>query len=98
MGYALGRYVRVPPGQAFITVLISTMSVSFFVNWGISGGSDVGDLLMGWVVPTVKPWAITQAVGTIGAVIMPHNLYLHSGLVLSRKVSCLLPSPAYPEG
>jgi len=30
---------------------------------------------------------VTQAVGTIGAVIMPHNLYLHSGLVLSRKIS-----------
>ena len=31
-------------------------------------------------------YAVTQAVGTIGAVIMPHNLYLHSGLVLSRKI------------
>ena len=36
--------------------------------------------------PTVQPWATTLAVGTIGAVIMPHNLYLHSGLVLSRKI------------
>ena len=27
-----------------------------------------------------------QIVGTLGAVIMPHNLYLHSGLVLSRRV------------
>lgn len=26
------------------------------------------------------------AVGTVGAVIMPHNLFLHSSLVLSRKV------------
>ena len=30
---------------------------------------------------------VAQAVGAIGAVIMPHNLYLHSSLVLSRKVS-----------
>ena len=28
-----------------------------------------------------------QAVGTVGAVIMPHNLYLHSGLVQSRDVN-----------
>ncbi len=28
----------------------------------------------------------SQAVGTIGAVIMPHNLFLHSSLVLSRNV------------
>jgi len=27
-----------------------------------------------------------QAVGMVGAVIMPHNLYLHSGLVQSRNV------------
>ena len=29
---------------------------------------------------------VTQAVGIIGAVIMPHNLYLHSALVKSRDV------------
>ena len=29
---------------------------------------------------------MTQAVAAIGCVIMPHNLYLHSSLVLSRKV------------
>ena len=52
--------------------------------------------MYGWVVPTMQPYAVTQAVGTIGAVIMPHNLYLHSGLVLSRKVRCVtlnLPNP-----
>lgn len=27
-----------------------------------------------------------QAVGIVGAVIMPHNLYLHSALVKSRKI------------
>ena len=64
--------------------------VAFFINWGISGGSPGGGedgLPFGWAVPTVQSWAVTQAVGTIGAVIMPHNLYLHSGLVLSRKIS-----------
>ena len=61
--------------------------VSFFVNWGISGGSDVYKLLHGLAEPGWQPWAVPQAVGTIGAVIMPHNLYLHSGLVLTRKIS-----------
>ena len=27
-----------------------------------------------------------QSVATLGAVVMPHNLYLHSSLVLSRRV------------
>ena len=40
----------------------------------------------------VIPWcknctsnAIQQGLGVVGAVIMPHNLYLHSGLVLVRE-------------
>jgi NRAMP (natural resistance-associated macrophage protein)-like metal ion transporter len=27
-----------------------------------------------------------QAMGIVGAIIMPHNLYLHSALVLSRDI------------
>lgn len=34
----------------------------------------------------VHKYAVQSAVGLIGAVIMPHNLYLHSALVLSRKI------------
>jgi len=49
-------------------------------------GDSALELLRGWAVPTMASYAVTTAVGTIGAVIMPHNLYLHSGLVLSRKV------------
>lgn len=75
--------------EALICVLISTMSICFFINWGQSDtqweGAD--GLFYGWAVPTAKSYAVTQAVGTVGAVIMPHNLYLHSSLVLSRKVS-----------
>ena len=84
--------------EAFICILISTMSVCFFINWGLSGGSPMGTtdgLPYGWAVPSVQSWAVTQAVGTIGAVIMPHNLYLHSGLVLSRKVARNKPNRVY---
>ena len=38
-------------------------------------------------VPTVPHGSFGAAMGLIGASIMPHNLYLHSQLVLSRKVS-----------
>ena len=61
------------------------MTICFFINWAKTD-TDPAELAFGWVVPTMQPYAVTQAVGTIGAVIMPHNLYLHSGLVLSRKV------------
>ena len=44
-------------------------------------------MLFGTFVPTVPAGCTTQAIGLIGAVIMPHNLYLHSSLVLSRKIN-----------
>ena len=80
--------------EMLITALIAVMSVCFFINWGTSwphspvedGRGHTLELLRGLALPTMASYAITTAVGTIGAVIMPHNLFLHSGLVLSRKV------------
>lgn len=79
------QYLGVRYLEAFIFLLIATMTGCFFVNWGNTQGNPDA-LFLGWVVPTSQSWAVQQAVGTIGAVIMPHNLYLHSGLVLSRKI------------
>ena len=50
---------------------------------------DPGKLAAGLVVPWCKGcsiYVIKQAVGIVGAVIMPHNLYLHSALVRSREI------------
>lgn len=50
---------------------------------------DQGQLLKGMFVPQCEgcgPAQLTQAVGIVGAVIMPHNIYLHSALVKSREV------------
>jgi len=38
------------------------------------------------VIPRIPEGALTAALGLVGAVIMPHNIYLYSSLVLSRKV------------
>ena len=88
------HYLGVRYLEALVTIMIGTMSICFFVNWA-TVGSDPAELMYGWVVPTMQPWAVAQAVGTIGAVIMPHNLYLHSGLVLSRKVKRSSPHKVY---
>lgn len=80
------HYLGVRYLEMLICGLISTMTVCFFYNWAESG-TDGGALAYGWAIPSIKAYAVTQAVGTIGAVIMPHNLYLHSGLVQSRKVN-----------
>ena len=37
-------------------------------------------------MPKLSSKTIRQAVGVVGCVIMPHNVFLHSALVQSRKV------------
>jgi natural resistance-associated macrophage protein 2 len=44
-------------------------------------------LIEGTFVPTIPKGAFVAALGLIGAVIMPHNFYLHSSLVLTRKIN-----------
>lgn len=51
---------------------------------------DQGQLLMGMFVPYCEgcgPVQMGQAVGIVGAVIMPHNIYLHSALVKVRSTA-----------
>ncbi|KAJ1954053.1 hypothetical protein IWQ62_005851 [Dispira parvispora] len=72
--------------EAFFVALIGTMAVCFWVEMGLSNPSVV-DILQGLAIPNVPGNAITQAVGMVGAVIMPHNIFLHSALVMSRKIN-----------
>lgn len=49
---------------------------------------DQGEVLKGMFLPYCAecgPVQLEQAVGIVGAVIMPHNIYLHSALVKVKK-------------
>ena len=72
---------------------MTVMTLCFFLNWA-DAGIQVAEIVRGMAVPSCPSWGVPQAVGTIGAVIMPHNLYLHSGLVLSRRVDRSSPRKA----
>ena len=37
-----------------------------------------------WVIPNLSSASILIALGMLGAIVMPHNLYLHSNVILSR--------------
>ncbi|DBA02271.1 TPA: hypothetical protein N0F65_007681 [Lagenidium giganteum] len=80
---ALHRY-GIRKLEAFFVLLIAVMLVCFCLNF-VRGGIEVVDV-MGGFVPKVQHYAVTQAVGILGAVIMPHNIFLHSALVQTRKV------------
>eukprot|EP00128_Syssomonas_multiformis_P005485 Colp12_sorted_trinity150504_noHs@33924 len=71
--------------EVLFALLIGIMAVTFGVEYGISSPDSL-DVLKGVVVPNVPSGTLTQAVGMVGAVIMPHNIYLHSALVQSRKI------------
>ena len=92
--FLIVQYAGIRYLELMICTLIGTMAICFFVNWG-QANTDTTALFEGWVVPMLPSYALTQAVGTIGAVIMPHNLYLHSGLVLSRKIKRESPNRVY---
>ena len=48
------------------------------VSWGAT--------LQGWVVPSVPLGALPVIVAVLGAVVMPHNIFLHSEVIQSRQV------------
>ncbi|CAM9530225.1 unnamed protein product, partial [Phaeothamnion confervicola] len=70
--------------EGLFVFLIAVMTVSFFINYG-KEPPLASEVLPGFV-PTISHYATIPALGLVGAVIMPHNLYLHSALVLSRAV------------
>jgi manganese transport protein len=70
--------------EAFILVLISTIGVAFLVEM-IFARPVISELMTGFVPTLPDSAALYIAIGIIGATVMPHNLYLHSSLVQTRK-------------
>ncbi|XAR57747.1 hypothetical protein NMG60_11025999 [Bertholletia excelsa] len=71
--------------EAVFAVLIATMAMSFAWMFGEAKPSGV-ELLLGILIPKLSSRTIQQAVGIVGCVIMPHNVFLHSALVQSREI------------
>jgi|SoiMethySBSTD1v2_1073268.scaffolds.fasta_scaffold02903_10 NRAMP (natural resistance-associated macrophage protein) metal ion transporters len=87
--------------EAFIIGLIAVIGICFLVNI-IMASPNLHDILTGFIpsLPDAKEFyeakkitsalpaetALYLAIGIIGATVMPHNLYLHSALVQTRKI------------
>ncbi|XP_050293808.1 protein Malvolio-like isoform X2 [Anthonomus grandis grandis] len=74
--------------EAFFVLLISIMTVTFGYEYGASKPDSIG-VMKGLFFPwcsNCDSRALLQAVGIIGAIIMPHNFFLHSALVKSREI------------
>jgi natural resistance-associated macrophage protein 2 len=71
--------------ESVVGGLVSALVVCYIIQAGISN-PPAGPSVMGWLVPTARSYAMPVAVGTLGGLIMPNVLFLHSSLVLTRAV------------
>ena len=82
------RYV-----EAFIVTMLGVIAISFGIQIAMAD-PEWGKVILGFA-PTVEivknPAMLYLAIGIIGATVMPHNLYLHSGIVQTRAYGRSLP-------
>ncbi|HSY11143.1 MAG TPA: Nramp family divalent metal transporter [Verrucomicrobiae bacterium] len=74
--------------EALVLVLVATISVCYFIEIFVLPQTRPSFLEMGRALVTPhfrEAGMLYVAIGIIGATVMPHNLYLHSALVQSRR-------------
>jgi manganese transport protein len=81
--------------EAVVLVLVATIAVCYFIEIFVLPQTQPSFLEMGRALVTPhfrQAGMLYVAIGIIGATVMPHNLYLHSALVQSRKLQKDAPS------
>lgn len=71
--------------EAFIISLVIVIGLSFLIEIFLAK-PDLTEVAHGFIPTALNSQALYIAVGIIGATVMPHNLYLHSALVQTRKI------------
>lgn len=72
--------------EAFIIALVAVIGLSFLIEIFLAK-PHFGEVVQGFMPSSLSKDALYIAVGIIGATVMPHNLYLHSALVQTRKIN-----------
>jgi manganese transport protein len=79
--------------EALIVTLLAVISICFAVQIGMAN-PDWRAVITGFAPTTeivTNPEMLYLALGILGATVMPHNLYLHSGVVQTRDYGRTLP-------
>jgi manganese transport protein len=71
--------------ELFIISLVAIIGGAFLVEM-ILAKPALGELAKGFMPAIPNDEALYIAIGIIGATVMPHNLYLHSSLVQTRRI------------
>ena len=75
--------------EAVVLILVATSAVCYFIEIFVLPETQPGfwELGRSFLTPSLRQSGmIYVAIGIIGATVMPHNLYLHSALVQSRRL------------
>ena len=73
--------------EAFIVTMLAVIAACFTVQIAMAD-PEWGAVILGFAPTTqivTNPEMLYLALGILGATVMPHNLYLHSGVVQTRK-------------
>lgn len=71
--------------EAFIITLVAIIGVCFLIQLFMAKPA-LDEIATGFIPGKLGHEALYIAIGIIGATVMPHNLYLHSALVQTRKI------------
>ncbi len=72
--------------ERWIIAIVSIVGFSFLFELSLV---NVGwnEAVRGWVMPAVPARSVALVMSILGAVVMPHNLFLHSEIIQSRKLN-----------
>lgn len=73
--------------EGIVAFFVFIMAIALFIEMSFVG-VDAGELMEGWFIgfKDVTSEDVFSITGILGAVVMPHNLYLHTAACQSRKV------------
>jgi len=71
--------------ESIVLAMVGTIGAAFIIEI-ILGQPDWHGIIQGFVPSIPDSAALFIAIGILGATVMPHNLYLHSSLVQTRKI------------
>lgn len=70
--------------EKWIIFFVSIIGISFIYELTLVN-IDWGSAAIGWVKPAIPEGSILIVMSVLGAVVMPHNLFLHSEVIQSRQ-------------
>ncbi|MCL5024155.1 MAG: Nramp family divalent metal transporter [Nitrospirae bacterium] len=70
--------------EKWIIAFVSLIGLSFLFELSLvkTGWQEA---VQGWFVPSIPPGSLAVVMSVLGAVVMPHNIFLHSEVIQSRR-------------